>query len=236
MCLLIIKKGYVLMEVIQEYVVGWRAWHIIHPGYLMSANQQEVWEPGVKNSFRCRSNQEHIKPEPSCQCGFHVVKTLPELVAIVGQYYPIYGATAIWGSVVEQKNGYRAEFAYPINLYYNLSHEEVTPSTIQILERYDVPILPLNNMLREAHNTTLYQLQKERLEYEKQLEEERKERALKEKERKKVERELFKQFKKIKNLTVPCPSRYCNGAMKSMDEETGELWDVTKCNTCGRVE
>jgi hypothetical protein len=118
-------------------MTGWRAWRtasIAGTWRLKALGQETIWEPKKKMEAICKADgvsivdpmglgsREHPAPFQSCLCGFWAFKNvemLPE--ALVGQSHE-HGATVIgsihmWGHVIETDIGFRAEYAYPKELW-----------------------------------------------------------------------------------------------------------------------
>jgi hypothetical protein len=56
----------------------------------------------------------HEAPQYDCQCGFYATKEPDEQWAT---YSVVYGKVALWGRVIEHERGYRAQYAYPLELW-----------------------------------------------------------------------------------------------------------------------
>jgi hypothetical protein len=56
----------------------------------------------------------HEAPQYDCQCGFYATKEPDEHWAT---YSAAYGKVALWGRIVEHERGYRAQYAYPLELW-----------------------------------------------------------------------------------------------------------------------
>ena len=121
-----------------EPVEAWRVWRVSmrdHRIVLQSLNVDTVWEPGVALSSTCATRQRsrrrpwrieapgHESPEVDCTCGIYGVRS-----AAVARWYlerraPFYndgrvvGRVALWGDVVESESGWRAQRAYPLELF-----------------------------------------------------------------------------------------------------------------------
>ena len=85
----------------------------------------------------------HRSPVEGCSCGLYALKS-PRRARAECSGYPspdgyAYGKVALWGNVIEGTDGYRAESAYPLELY--------LPPDVwgyrHFLKDYGVPLFPL---------------------------------------------------------------------------------------------
>jgi hypothetical protein len=109
-----------------EPLTGWRAWTLVRSPktgqYLLAPVTQHgsLWSAGVPTVARCNksSGQAEVSPCQWCDCGLYALK--PPISILDGPWYTpdigVVGTVAMWGTVVEHRNGYRAEFAYPQRL------------------------------------------------------------------------------------------------------------------------
>jgi len=96
-------------------IVAYRTWQWDNLG-LRSLNEEQ-WFPGEPLAAACRVAQAcHQPPCLTCTCGVYAAKNFSHLQAIGYANYGIHGETYLWGTVVEHRLGYRAQFAYPKNL------------------------------------------------------------------------------------------------------------------------
>jgi hypothetical protein len=121
-----------------EPVEAWRVWRVSmhdHDIVLQSLNADTVWEPGIALSATCATRRRsrrrpwrletpvHESPEVECSCGIYGVRS-----AAVARWYlerralfynaeRVVGRVALWGGVVESESGWRAERAYPLELF-----------------------------------------------------------------------------------------------------------------------
>jgi preprotein translocase subunit YajC len=56
-------------------------------------------------------------PHPNCTCGVYAAKNLEHLRQFGYQRRGIHGEVYLWGTVVEHKLGWRAQFGYPKSLF-----------------------------------------------------------------------------------------------------------------------
>jgi len=96
-------------------VVAYRAWRF-GPSGLTSLNG-EFWHPKEKLQAICRrSVNRHTPPHGDCSCGIYAAKNFDQLRGIGYAELGVRGEVYLWGTVVEHKLGWRAQFAYPKTL------------------------------------------------------------------------------------------------------------------------
>ena len=90
----------------------------------------EPWHPGQPLAARCRASavvgpivgrskahDSHDAPQANCTCGVYAAKSLEHLRKNGYDRCGIYGEVCLWGTVVEHERGWRAQLAYPKNLF-----------------------------------------------------------------------------------------------------------------------
>ena len=108
-------------------VVAYRVWRWKETG-LQSLNG-EPWLPGQHLEARCRvaPAARHVAeaanevPHRKCTCGIYAAKNIEHLQQIGYADGGVCGEVYLWGTVVEHKLGWRAQFAYPKSLGLPLS-------------------------------------------------------------------------------------------------------------------
>jgi hypothetical protein len=85
----------------------------------------------------------------SCICGIHAAKSLEQLRKNGHDRCGIYGEVCLWGTVVERERGWRAQLAYPKNLFLSpgalpFTLAEIWPR-LQALTLYGSDIFVLDN-------------------------------------------------------------------------------------------
>jgi len=86
-----------------------------HHTTLTSPWNGEVWPYKKRFESKCGPGDEHskgshsCKPHWKCTCGIYADKLSDRMKA----EHQVFGMIAIWGTVLEWTEGYRAEFAYP---------------------------------------------------------------------------------------------------------------------------
>lgn len=121
-------------------VLGWRYWQLRPDGLLRSVTHRRVvWRPDEPLRAVCLIGG-HAAPAAGCACGVHAEPTLEILRAQGLCTAPgeplVMGRVALWGSVVTDDHGLRAEFASPRRLA--LVTDEASPPSgiLTALGRY----------------------------------------------------------------------------------------------------
>lgn len=125
-------------------IVGYRVWRWNATG-LKSLNG-EPWPPGRPLVAGCRAAARgtmvgHTKavhdarepPHSDCTCGVYAAKSLEHLRRFGYEERGILGEVYLWGTVVEHKLGWRAQFAYPKSLF--LPPDELPFALVEIAAR-----------------------------------------------------------------------------------------------------
>lgn len=152
-----------------EPVEAWRVWRVCMHDFrivLQSLNADTVWEPGVPLSAVCATRQRsrlrpwrvegpgHGSPELDCTCGIYGVRSPAvarwylERRALFYNAERVVGRVALWGDVVESESGWRAERAYPLELFVpaattlrgGLRHCAYVDEIVLALSAYRVPV------------------------------------------------------------------------------------------------
>src|ERR1017187_4917180 len=106
-------------------VIAYRAWRCDAAG--LKSVCGELWHPRQPLAARCRvadckafvgrAHDAHEPPQTNCTCGIYEAKTLPDLRSAGYGGYGICGEVCLWGKVIEHERGWRAQLAYPKNLF-----------------------------------------------------------------------------------------------------------------------
>ena len=143
-----------------EAVEGWRTWEVdadlppfgVAPK-LRSVSWDFTWIPRQESRAVCLKHGEDADhaaeiPVESCSCGFYCAKTLEHLqgMGYIGnvsaqEKVPVVGKLALWGKVIEGTQGWRAEKAYPVELYVPFEHHKLGKP---IARAFGVPVRLLN--------------------------------------------------------------------------------------------
>ncbi|MGA7946376.1 MAG: hypothetical protein ACLPH5_23435 [Candidatus Sulfotelmatobacter sp.] len=118
-----------------------RSWTSTPP--LKSLNG-EWWFPGRPLSAKCGApvarcsptvRNNHNAPQIDCRCGIYAAKTFDQLRRMGYDRRGICGEVNLWGTIVEHKFGWRAQFAYPKTLV--LPFEIVLIGMSEVIERLE---------------------------------------------------------------------------------------------------
>lgn len=135
-------------------ITAYRAWRVRSVqgnARLFALGLDVLWEPRQKAEAECRrlpslpkpgfssaeaKLSQHEAPSFCCHCGFWGFKSVENLLLALPFQPDVIGKVSLWGRVVETENGYRAQYAYP---------EEVWAcgagfSVEQLGLTYDVPV------------------------------------------------------------------------------------------------
>jgi hypothetical protein len=109
-------------------VVGYSVWQWDTAG-LRSLNG-EPWLPGRPLAAGCMAaargtivgraeavHYAHEPPHSDCTCGIYATKSIEHLRKTRYTQSGIHGEVFLWGTVVEHRLGWRAQYAYPKNLF-----------------------------------------------------------------------------------------------------------------------
>ncbi len=141
-------------------IVGYRGWTWDTKGLKSLCGQR--WHPGLALAARCRASavvgniagrieadDSHEAPQAKCTCGVYAAKSLEHLRKNGYDRCGIYGEVCLWGTVVEHEWGWRAQLAYPKNLFLSpdalpFTLAEIWPR-LQALALYGSDIFVLDN-------------------------------------------------------------------------------------------
>lgn len=144
-----------------EAITAHRAFDVCENGLLVGQSMAEPWPPYQAFTGRCgaisgKGWDAHIThggftPAPvwGCDCGIHALKSAQAAESRVtedryGRWFSVstrerprgraWGTVKLWGRVIEHELGYRAEFAYPSELF-----SDSEPLALKIAALYGVP-------------------------------------------------------------------------------------------------
>lgn len=138
------------------YIIAWRAWRW-EQGRLTGIGIEVEWAEKKADEATCHNHDEldhrptTLVPVWGCTCGYYAChpKTFlaylreAQLCLRVGERI-IIGTVALWGRVVTHQEGYRAQYAYPIQCFAELRQGNVRPLAWQtaraLKHRYGVLI------------------------------------------------------------------------------------------------
>lgn len=142
-------------------ILGWRVWRVGKHGSelrLLSALQDEVWEPRDELAARCRPHEDflaepsadHPAPAGACSCGIYGTREPAEAARyLLGRddspvLHRVIGQVALWGTVVEGPAGWRASRGYPARIWIPLRRADgsaaPTDDVAEALADYGVPL------------------------------------------------------------------------------------------------
>ncbi len=109
-----------------EALTGWRVWWCYPDGQLGSLLFNSLWVPRVPLEATC-DESDHPAPGADCGCGVYAVKQESDLNLggralqrhdpFLPALLPVWGSVRLWGRVMEHEIGWRAQFAYPSELW-----------------------------------------------------------------------------------------------------------------------
>jgi len=126
---------------IPDYVSPVEAWRVWKVGVrnaqivLESLFAQATWEPGVPLAAICVTGHrsrwrpwrvqlnDHPAPDFGCTCGIYGVATSAAAQEYLSAHRfasrgdRVFGRVALWGDVVESEVGWRASYAYPLEIF-----------------------------------------------------------------------------------------------------------------------
>lgn len=107
-----------------EPLLGWRLWHVDRNHGLRSWSQSAWWPERERLEARCRRlvGRCGAAPRRGHACGIYALRTR-ELAESLLKELPLpvtgtiaLGSVSLWGRVIENVHGWRAQFAYPYDL------------------------------------------------------------------------------------------------------------------------
>lgn len=127
-------------------VTGWRYWQL-RPltGLLHSVTHRLVaWKPGEPQHAVCQIGG-HAAPAAGCACGIHAAPSLEALrqegLCMKPAEPLVMGTVALWGAVITDDHGLRAQHARPTELSLVVAPGTGDdPSSRQQLAAYGVPV------------------------------------------------------------------------------------------------
>jgi hypothetical protein len=126
-------------------VRAWRYWQLSPRRRLRSVAQRHIeWRPGHPINAVCLTGG-HPAPSVNCSCGVSGatdIETLRQHGLCVLPGGLVVGEVDLWGRVVEEPYGYRAQHAVPacIGLVAGTVAEDEEPLVIEALQAYGVPV------------------------------------------------------------------------------------------------
>lgn len=130
-----------------EPIVGWRVWRVLN-GTLRSLYWGGVvWHPGHPMDAACRAHSYvgddcHSAPDEGCKCGLYATtdRLATTMLAARLRAADALGKVALWGKVIEGEVGYRAEHAYPVELWVTKRSRLGNAVLLRLEEDYVIPV------------------------------------------------------------------------------------------------
>jgi len=139
------RIGRSVVRLTGEPVVGWKIWRVEHDEArtrLHSVLYGSLWPPGRPAIADCKKllRKRHEAPDPLCECGIHVAKSLREWrhYLAVGDDR-VFGRALIWGERLEGELGWRAAAAYPVEIQVPATLEDAGSVAAELMV-YGVPV------------------------------------------------------------------------------------------------
>lgn len=136
-------------------LTGWRGWRVTEDNgewRLQALGQSQIWNPREILTAKCTnggsglsqllgsstsSKSSHPAPAWDCKCGVWAFRDIDLCVKAIGTEYAsvkVIGSVSLWGKVIETEHGWRAQYAYPSELWL------LDNSLEELGLIYDVPI------------------------------------------------------------------------------------------------
>jgi hypothetical protein len=150
-------------------VEGWRAWGVPItvgegvPRLYSVTHSNYYWAPRKRAQAQCLrgSRPKGLTtckgvecPNEQCTCGFYSAKTFEHLQSMAyHRYHDVFhvvGRVANWGKVIEGSQGWRAQYAYPVELFVPFEAWRLAKPLGSL---YGVPV-SLKDILTEDQSTT----------------------------------------------------------------------------------
>jgi hypothetical protein len=100
-------------------VAGWRIWNVADQGRgpeLVSPVVRATWEHRVPITAACEAGCRR-SPSVRCGCGLYATARLDLRLFGYRRETTVLGCTALWGRVVEHRDGWRGQHGYPLVLF-----------------------------------------------------------------------------------------------------------------------
>lgn len=117
-----------------EPLIGWRRWRLTDEGHIRAISMSTEWKPyealtAIHENGGWTVREGHEDPCGCTSCGIYAHQTKAHLRAstsmqassrwLCEELLPcVVGRVALWGKVVIHERGYRAQYAYPLDIVY----------------------------------------------------------------------------------------------------------------------
>ena len=126
-------------------IIGHRVW--LWDGSKPMSINGELWQPSQPLVAKCKRGSPHQPPHIDCSCGVYAAKTTEQLTALGLRPYGICGEVYLWGTIIEHRFGWRAQFAYPksfllppeVLLFGRFVHREIKTEMDRRISHFKVP-------------------------------------------------------------------------------------------------
>jgi hypothetical protein len=115
--------------------------YMLQPRLTAVARNDSYWEPRDPQKAVCTNDGGHAAPHLDCECGYWSLKTEDEIAtALLGTYRgsDAIGRVNLWGRFCEFDKGYRAEYAYPAEIWLLGKSNQAMAS--QLADAYGIPV------------------------------------------------------------------------------------------------
>jgi hypothetical protein len=137
------------------------AYHNLPPQLDSVANRTLFWPERKQLTATCLRAHPEITgnpaPQANCSCGIHAYKNrqtaemlVRTMMADVHCWPVAYGSVSLWGRLIECRDGYRAEHAYPQMVFFEPS---------DFLDQYGVEVLPFDQEQVDVRISNGFKLQ-----------------------------------------------------------------------------
>jgi hypothetical protein len=147
-----------------EPIIGWRLWRIVHWEYvepdhhivsrLVSWTDSDIWDLKRPTRAECSASRHflhpvQIVPSRTCACGLYAWRTIHDALAYLGQdsyacyYHWVFGQVALFGTVIEHKYGYRAQWAKPVAV---VTSSDLRGASCGYSLPEDLPVVPIREL------------------------------------------------------------------------------------------
>lgn len=151
------------LGVSKHLITGFRDFDLVslHEGFILTSRNNAYWRPRKKMVAYCTKRgiaSEHDAPGEYCDCGIYAFSA-PDHPDLIAQN-KIWGEIAMWGEVLICETGYRAEYAYPTNLFMrDTGTKGVRYVASELEQTYGVPVF----LVPERRGQTAAQIMQETL-------------------------------------------------------------------------
>lgn len=145
----------------RHLITGYRDFDLVslHDGFILTSRNNAYWRPRKKMVAYCTARglaADHDAPGEHCDCGIYAFSR-PDDPDLISQN-KVWGEIAMWGEVLICETGYRAEYAYPTNLFMRDTGTKGVRHVADELEQmYGVPVF----LVRERQGKTAAQIMEE---------------------------------------------------------------------------